>query len=1672
MSTKKPSLEELNFNIIDTYLKTNSFVKHHLESVNYFYDHEIKEILNDLNPLEFDIEDTYQMKLYFGGKKMDKLFFGKPTIFENGKMKLLYPNEARLKNITYAMSIHCNIEIYFYNLKTTKKPIETKIIPNYYLGMFPIMVFSNACTLSSFSNEVRYTFGECKHDIGGYFIIDGKEKALIPQEIFAKNMIYIREVNDNVHDYSVEIKSVSIDETKPKRTFAIRRVMKIDKVHREDLNVFIPNVRKEVPLFILFRALGATSDKEIVKYILGDLDKNKHYMDLLHPSVLSSGGIYTQKQAIEYISELTKEQSNENTHFILCDYLLPHIGEMEYKSKCYFLGYMVFELLKVINKEKPPTDRDHFKFKRIETSGNLMRQLFSEYANEMYKQFRRNIEMEYNYNKNKYKQQKQDDNRENNEEIVSYHSNIENFMKLIMDNYIGFFKEKIIHNGFKKAFKGNWGAFSHTKRIGVIQPLNRLSFNSALSHLRKVNLEISASSKITGPHKLHGSQWGIIDPVDTPDGGNVGLHKHMALTCEISKNINDTPLINWLFKNMNDSFSLNGTKIILHCISLHEATDVMLKTFTKIFVNNKIIGVTGEPLLFKKRFLSARRLNYIPIYISFLFEIKDNYIFIFSDNGRPMRPIFYFEDNGKIDYIENSELLKKIEKKQISWKEYSHGFITRESKYTDIGDEFYDKKIQSQKSILEYVDKNEEESSYICKYPNELVSSQKYDYTHCEIHPSMLFGIMGSQVIFPEHNQLPRNLFSCGQSKQAASLYHSNFQSRIDTMGVVLNYGESPIVKSRLLHYIHENKHPYGFNTIVAIMCYDAYNVEDAILINEGSLHRGLFHTTYYNMYEAYEESSEIGESKNNLIIKHLKDEKNIELKPGYDYNYLDEYGLIRENTEMNDKKVLIGRVSFNEEKVEERSDSSIMPKKGQLGYVDKAYITEGDEGKRIAKIRIRDQRIPSHGDKFCSRCGQKGTIGNIIPEADMPFTKDGIKPDIIINPHAIPSRMTIGQLVESIMSKLGLELGNTMDSTPFTTEKTKIDKVCNLLTEYGMHSSGNEMLYNGKTGEMIEHSIFMGPTYYLRLKHMVKDKINYRASGKRTLLTRQTNHGRANDGGLRIGEMERDGIIAHGCAFFLKDSMMNRGDKYKLAICNHSGTIAIYDENKNNFYSPIIDGPIEYDIDGKEIVESKIVTKYGKHFSIVEIPYCFKLLIQELSTLNVQMRLITSDTIDSNEKVSSIKFSDIQNNIEEVEVIPSKNNNLQEEEEQEESSEKYKYEIKKTGPKRRAPHDLVSNGLWNKLIEEEGTLFSSIIINNWENPSESYMLDELLDVGLNEPDFYPLGWDFEIIRKNELREKMVMKSLIKNRVRNNWPKVIEAYIKRKNSGLSTNIVIDLNEDTTNYESLHYIAIQPKWNIFWNYSEDKPYFYDGTTKFTYLPPFSLLLPQDWIQLRNKESAQNFSPPNNAPSPKYVPGVETVQSVFYLNIKTKETTLAPPEGTIEINIENINSEVQHMENMRFLFYNHQEKDKMIQEIEVPHVKPITLPSSLIHPDNYMNEKTFPLNNWDILIGTPSEEIEELLKKGKLSNEVQQQKEIRIDPESYVPASSPAYGVDIISNTEYSPNVPLKNIFNEPQTQTNIETEQSKDVVEQQESLDAASANQNIAEATNIVVNKIN
>ena len=1363
----------ISWTIIDKFFKDNPkiLVRHHLDSYNDFFKSGLKRIFKEKNPIVLQKEqnkETMEFKLrtelYLGGKDGDKIYYGKPVIYDDNREHYMYPNEARLRNMTYGMSIHYDVEVNFKIRELEEETEHSIILEKIFLGRFPIMLQSDLCILNGLSTQVRYNMGECKNDHGGYFIIDGKEKTIVSQEKFADNMLYIRDKVNDIYSHSADIRSVSEDASKPERTMSIRIVAPTPSLSNNQIVVNIPNVRKPIPLFILMRALGIISDEKIIEYCLLDLDANSSLVDLFIPSIHDAGKIFTQETALKYISTFTKWKSIAHTQEILSNYFLPHIGELNFQQKAYFVGYMVYNLLQVFTKIEKPTDRDNFRFKRIDLPGTLLYNLFKEYYNLQQNHIRISIDKEYYYKKSIYEK---------------------NFISLIENNFQEYFRERLVEAGFKKAFKGNWGATEHTKKLGIVQDLNRLSYNSFISHLRKIILPLEASAKIIKPRLLHGSQWGIIDPVDTPDGQNVGLHKHMAMSAHITSGCSGYPMINFLRR-------IGNMKLLEECSSKY------LFQTTKVFINGAWVGVVDNPVEIERVIKLYRRNGLIPIYTSSHWHIEENAIFIYTDSGRLCRPILYMdEDTKKVSY-DKKIILEKLEGGNFTWEQLITGFAEKKDKnYTsnsctvyDI-DELYAVKdfdaLKESKAIIEYIDSAEEESALIAMN----VEKTDKSYTHVEIHPSLILGVMGNQVVFPENNQLPRDVFSCGQSKQAASLYHSNFYTRIDKMGIVLNSGQIPLVKSRYLEYINHEQHPCGENPIVAIMSYGGYNVEDSILFNEGAINRGLFGTTYYNMYEAREDSSKVAGSTIDSHFANIESENVIGLKPGYDYSSLDKWGLITENTQLDDKKVLIGKTLTNLSDPNTSLDASTFPKKGQLGFVDKTFITEGEEGFRLAKIRIRENRIPAVGDKFSSRCGQKGTIGLVIPEEDMPFTADGLKPDLIVNPHALPSRMTIGQLVETLMGKACALYGGFGDCTAFVNKGPKNKIFGDMLTHVGYNSTGNQLLYNGMTGEQLVADIFIGPTYYMRLKHMVKDKINYRAQGPRTMLTRQTVQGRANDGGLRIGEMERDGLIAHGAAGFIAESMMKRGDEYFMAVCNKTGTIAVYNSSLNIFLSPMSDGPIKFSGTLDNNMNIVNVSRYGRTFSVVRVPYAFKLLMQELQVLNIQIRVITEENID---QLTSMAYS---NNIDKllfekgvpITNIIADNKKVADEYDEKKITPRAKFEtpIREETPTptptpppptpQPIPVDPKNLG-WDYLgftdVQGNYDLYESIIVDINGDVTEKWKTEEH---GNKKPDKFPAGWKADDLYYNdrtEIPSYVMTATLRENRVANNWVKSLE----------------------------------------------------------------------------------------------------------------------------------------------------------------------------------------------------------------------------------------------------------------------------------------------------------
>ncbi len=1243
-------MDTVSWKLLDTYFKNDPYnlVAHQQESYDDFFDKGIFNIFRENNPVRFverrertsekekEQEQYNQCDLYLGGKDGTKIYFGKPILYDDTDgdgivdpyPHYMYPNDARLRNMTYGVAIHYDVEVDYVFYKNGEEISHSSVIEKVYLGKFPIMVQSKLCILRGMAPKTRFSVGECLNDWGGYFIIDGKEKVIMSQEKFGDNMLYVKKHKEgDIYNYSCEVRSVSDDTSKQIRHTSVRMVSPSEdsafgSLHsNSQLVVDVPNVKKPIPLFILMRALGVVSDKSIIEHCLLNLEANADMVDLFIPSIHQAGTIFTQEAAIEYIKTFTKRQTSSSVFEILMDYFLPHVGESNYLDKAYYIGNMVMKLLLVSMGRNEPTNRDNFKYKRVEVSGTLIHDLFREYYLLQKTAIQRKIDKEFYYHQMTYK---------------------DNFVSLVEDNIGTIFEERLVERGFQLGFKGNWGATANTKKIGLVQPLDRLSWFSFESNLRKIILPLDATAKVVGPHLLHNTQWGIIDPVDTPDGGNIGLHKYLAISSKISTKYSPNKLNKWLRDN---------TTLKL----LQECTPNYIFSATKIMVNGRWIGVLGEshetPMEFVEMLRLFRRNGVIPLYTSISFHFEENTIFIYTDGGRLTRPIFYKNINdGEISYngVEN-----KILDGSLSWvdavtgvhakgvKDFSikNNIFYHESElYPNVGT-FSDmiKMFEKNRGIIDYVDVSEEETAYIANSAKQLKDNS--NYTHAEIDTSLIFGIMGNSIIFPDYNQFPRDLFSCGQSRQAVSVYHTNYPLRMDKAGFVLNYGQIPLIKSRYLEYINNEEHPYGVNAVVAIMSYTGYNVEDAILINEGSINRGMFRTSYFTTYEEKETHSNVTKDDINAIFTNIHaSNENVEgLKPGYDYSKLDQFGLVKEGTIIDDNTILIGKASYQVSNPETLRDGSKSTKRGQLGSVDKTYLSQGTEGYRIAKIRICENRSPRIGDKLGSRAGQKGTCGLIIPEQDMPFMADGTRPDLIINPHALPSRMTIGQLVESLLGKACAIYGGYGDCTAFSMKGSNYSTFGHMLTRAGYHHSGNQIMYNGFTGEQIYSEIYIGMTYYMRLKHMTKDKLNFRGRGPRTALTRQTVQGRANEGGLRIGEMERDGLLGHGMSGFVNESFMVRGDEYYMAICNQTGNIAVYNPSQKLFLSPSLDGPLKFNSaisdPEKQILET--VSAYGRSFSIVRIPYTFKLLLQELQAMNIQMRVITADNIEQMDNMS-----------------------------------------------------------------------------------------------------------------------------------------------------------------------------------------------------------------------------------------------------------------------------------------------------------------------------------------------------------------------------------------------------------------------------------------------------
>ena len=577
---------------------------------------------------------------------------------------------------------------------------------------------------------------------------------------------------------------------------------------------------------------------------------------------------------------------------------------------------------------------------------------------------------------------------------------------------------------------------------------------------------------------------------NTPEGQSVGIVKNMSYMTHITIYSNSQPLYEYIMPK------------ITH-IDTDGLTSLDMYEKVKIFINGCWVGITDEPQELYTMLKDKKYKGIINIYTSIVFDYKMREIRICNDSGRLTRPILRVKDKN---LIITNDIINKLNTSELIWDN-----LLTSSNIED--------------SVIEYIDPEEQSWSLIATKPKDIIakSDNIHKYTHCEIHPSTIFGVLASCIPFPEHNQSPRNTYQCAQGKQAMGVYVTNYENRMDKTAYVLNYPMRPLVDTRIMNMIQLNKIPSGTQVIVAIMTHTGYNQEDSLLINQGSIDRGMSLVTVYHTEKDEDKQKINGDEE----IRCKPDAtKTKGMKMG-NYNKVNSKGVIPENTLVENRDVIIAKVTPIKEnrndhtKVIKYEDQSKIYKTIEETYIDKNFIDRNGDGYNFAKVRLRTVRKPVIGDKFSSRHGQKGTVGNIMRECDIPFTSDGVRPDIIINPHAIPSRMTIGQLKETILGKVLIQLGLFGDGTAFG--EFEVKDICDELIKVGYEAHGNELLYNGLTGEQHECSVFMGPVFYQRLKHMVNDKTHSRSIGPMVNLTRQPAEGRSRDGGLRFGEMERD---------------------------------------------------------------------------------------------------------------------------------------------------------------------------------------------------------------------------------------------------------------------------------------------------------------------------------------------------------------------------------------------------------------------------------------------------------------------------------------------------------------------------------------------------------------------
>ena len=1538
-------------------------VNHQIDSYNEFLDKKLTQIIQGFNPIQ--ICQKFQPATAgapvgvvsgsgnaggtsaIGGDFAQKISvsvinpsLSKPSFqTQDGTQLIMTPHLARINNLTYASPLHVDIHVVCEE-KNDDGVIERteSSIHGVCLGKIPIMVKSKACVLQTMPGVAEGEGKkECRYDPGGYFIVNGNEKVVICQDRISENKTHV--FSGGADGMSAEIRSMQDGVFLPPKTTMINLSGKPNHMGRV-MKLNTSFLRSEVPLFVMFRALGVESDRDIFQHIVLGMDRpeNTKLITELYASAEDAADIHTQEAALTHLLRLlgitgTPREYLENpvqARGVLLNVMkndfLPHVGP-SFRKKALYIGYMTRKLLNIHLGYQPCDNRDSCMNKRIDTTGVLFGNLFRQCYGKMIKEMRNMVQRE----------------------LHLWRANQQLATSVISpSNVHRFFKQTTLESGLRYALStGNWGVKTlgsyNNIRQGVAQVLNRMSYLSTLSHLRRINTPMEKNGKLVQPRKLDITQFGMICPAETPEGGSVGLVKNMAMSTMITTSMSSAYLRTCV-EDLGVSLyneSVPDTRVFLQKMGSPESAQVL--------INGDLIGFHSDPATLYAALKALKRRGDIPPPTSVVWDIKYSTITMSTEAGRMCRPLLIVDGGTSLRTDAMAGLAHKTFKECVA-PLASGG---------EAGEE----------GFIEYLDVDEVDKSIIAMMPKDLVRGTKgvslqSRYTHCEIHPCLMNGVLAANIPFSDHNQAPRNCYQCldinepvlmatgerrpikdvregdlvitfdpktlypsvtkvvhqyiretdkkmykittisgrtivatedhkfmtsegwvetqhldgrtkmgvhiepvymehgeggdaggfhlpimarmvgylvnhgtlskndalrvtfesaidarlfeddverigfpredivavddggrqvthtgflvntlkmmlvkdgvvpewilegsamvkrefvagfggpdgcqrivmeeamvgfirqirdlyielgvavsydallpdsediffrsyferighrystarmlrhaaavefirykeftaagggvgggldgglegteflnknpfikmktaggslfvpilsvvetevpgrlisditvessnhsfiaghgnftssnsAMGKQAVGLYMSNYNQRLDTLGHILNYSQKPLARTHLSKFTHSEFLPSGINAVVAIMTYTGFNQEDSVMINQSAFDRGLFSSTYYKTYrDQCNKNHSTGEEEE---FRRPDAPVTSGVKP-FNYDKLGTDGFVPVNTAVDGNDILVGKVMPHVVQGHNMPrDTSMHIKCNEHGVVDVNYQGINADGYKFCKVRLREHRIPEVGDKFASRSAQKGSLGMTYRQADMPFTKDGIVPDIIINPHAIPSRMTMGQLLECVMGKAACCLGALGDATPFN--GCGVEDIAKVLDGYGMERYGNEILYDGRSGEQIRTEIFIGPTFYQRLKHQVQDKVHSRSNGPVVLLTRQPAEGRARNGGLRFGEMEKDCMCANGTAAFIKERMLDVSDNYRFFVCKKCGMLATANPEKNIYKCN--------------------TCKNTADFAQVRAPFACKLLFQELETMSIAPRII-----------------------------------------------------------------------------------------------------------------------------------------------------------------------------------------------------------------------------------------------------------------------------------------------------------------------------------------------------------------------------------------------------------------------------------------------------------------